>query len=58
MMLQIDINMDDVVIEGQKVLRPAWVSRSAWDELWTRFRDSEGRNHRVEYPRPDWYNKL
>jgi len=56
--LDIDINMDDVVIEGQRVLRPIGVARSAWYEMWSTFGLTLSRHHAFEYPWTEWHDKF
>ena len=34
MVLQININLDDVIVEGQKIARPSHISRSDWENIW------------------------
>ncbi len=37
--MNIQVNMDDVVFEGQTLKRPAHISRSSWMQLWESIRD-------------------
>lgn len=40
MELQIDVSLDHVDIEGQRVMRPAGMARSHWQNVWELFRRS------------------
>ena len=35
----LDINRDDIVFEGKKLLRPDHIPRSEWIKFWERFQD-------------------
>jgi hypothetical protein len=32
--LQIDVGMDHVDIEGQRIMRPTGIARSRWQDIW------------------------
>lgn len=34
--MRIDVDLDTVEIEGQRVVRPECISRSHWDEMWNK----------------------
>lgn len=33
-MLELNVDMDSISIEGQKVVRPNWISRHNWLQYW------------------------
>ena len=37
MELQADVSLDHVDIEGQRVMRPAGIARSRWQDIWALF---------------------
>jgi hypothetical protein len=42
MELQVDVSLDHVDIEGQRVMRPAGIARSHWQDIWMLFRRTIG----------------